>query len=198
MTGTWLIVHGTSGREELAALSLAQEGYSETFYPYDEIENPAFRKWMRRKGAFLRAKRKPPRKPPRFIRQTVVKGYTFVDIGDGDRFALVDACRRISEKSEKLTLRVVAPGGIPYAVSDAVMLQMKRIPGRLQELLDEAERAEREAELARRPVVGGKARILDGALAGETYDVEHIADGWVTFSALGGRMKAPVAAVERV
>lgn len=190
-TGNWLIVHNTSGREELTALALAQEGYMETFYPYDETENPRWRQWMRR------PKQRRGPKPPRYVRKPAVKGYTFVDVGYGDWYALVDACRRITERHEKLTLRVVAPGGIPYAVSDAVMLQMRRIPQRLQDLVDEAARAELEAEMARRPVVGGKAIVIEGPWHGVTVEVVEVGKDWVRFDTPLGKGMAPVAAVER-
>lgn len=196
-TGQWLIVHGTSGKEDFTAFALEQEGYTETFYPYDEMENPKWLQWKRRKVSFLRVGRKVPKPPQRYIRAAYVKGYTFVDIGGGDRMALVDACRRITERYEKLTLRVVAPGGIPYAVSDAVMQDMARMPDRLQEELEAAEREELRAAMERRPVVGGKAKVLAGPMSGSEILVEEIKGEWVQFTAFGGRVLAPIESVER-
>lgn len=167
---TWYVVQCFSGREERAQDDMRRHGVEgELFAPYEKVQNTS-------------------KRGPQYRRVMLAPGYVFVDFGSDDPLRLVDVCRMVTtEAIPGLGLRVLAPAGVPYPLSDDIMGQMRTMPERLRQIVDDAEAAERAAGLAKMPRAGRPARITSGALAGQVLPVDHVADGWVHF---GGTVKA--------
>ena len=114
-----------------------------------------------------------------------VPGYLFVPADQIE-------CWRINGWHGQLWFRVLAPGGVPYRLTDEDMKRMKDVPKRLAEAIEQAKRAEREArEAVQRK--GTRVLICQGVLEGMTGTVEgpH-KDGVSVDAGLGGRIVVPV------
>lgn len=158
----WRLVTCPGGKEEAAAQILARLGYSETFYPWREVDA---RPRSKRNRATCTA--------PRRVRRAWVPGYVFVRCDWLDMFTV---CRTHGT----VTLRVIAPGGVPYRVTDEQMAHMAQVPDRVRELVEAARAAERAAWEAKRPVVGAPGRVTQGAFRGRVATVSRIEGGKCT------------------
>ena len=202
---TWYIAAVTSRTEGAFCEALKAFGYGESFFPVDKIINKHWLKFQRELAAMrkrpvgfrmpARYRRKPP---PKYIKTPIICGYVFVDIGDEDPLRLVDVCRYITETSDRLSARLVAPGGVPYQIRDKTMAQMRVLPDRLAQEVREAEERERAEAEARKPAVGALATVLRGHLAGRVMEVAEIRDGAVWLSEGVLRLRAEIEDVERV
>jgi transcription antitermination factor NusG len=105
------------------------------------------------------------------------------------------------ERSCGRLLGVVGYHERPLAITDAVMAQMRQVPGRIELLRQQEEAREKAARLARIPRVGEKAKITQGPLAGWIVDVASINAGIARFIAplLGGQeIEITVETLERL
>lgn len=151
MTGkTWYIIGCPSLKEVAAEAILHRLGYEETFYP---------KRWVdaRPRG---KAKRSTDDKKNR-VQRAWVPGYVFLCSSHIEAW-------RITGTHGKVSLRVLAPGGVPYTVTDKDMALMKDVPSRIKDLAAAAEAAERAARLAKRPVVEERAQIKEGPFSGRS------------------------------
>ena len=148
-TAAWRIIQCTSGKEDASEAILARLGYPETFHPRRRVD--------------LRPRSKARRSAhqgPIWGYRAWVPGYTFV------RCEAI-ACHRVTGPHGRIHLRVLAPGGVPYTVTDQQMAQMRDVPKRVKELIEEAKQAEREAWERVRPRVGHKGKVMTGPFEGE-------------------------------
>lgn len=147
----WHIIECTRGRENACALVLARLGYPGAWFPTKTVNAPT-RRTARRTN--IKAKR---------VQRAWVLGYLFLP-ADG-----VD-CYRINAPHGKLWLRVLAPGGVAYRVTDEDMARMRDVPKRIMETIEEAKRQEVEA-LKAVTTPGRQVRIIVGPLEGSAGEV---------------------------
>lgn len=144
----WRLVTCPGGKEAAAVQILARLGYPETFYPVRLVDA---RPRSKRARATCAA--------PRRIERAWVPGYVFVRCRSIDMF-------RVCRVHGRIPLRVIAPRGVPYRVTDAEMADMAQVPDRVRHLVEAAKAAEAAAWVARQPVVGREARITRGPFIG--------------------------------
>ena len=166
---TWLIVRCMSSKEQRGMLDLGRHIVADMHCPAVRAQNKAS-----------------PGK--RYTWRALVPGYIFVDWGSKDPVRLVDICRMLTEAnlSGGTFLKVLSPGGTPYAVTDDEMAQMRDMPDRLRKLAEDAEAAEKAAREARRPRVGEPARIMEGVMTGRTVVVTRVSKRAAFFETILG------------
>ena len=186
----WFIIKTTSGQECRAERYLERMGYSNGWHPVEEVRISE-RIYQRLKAS------RTGKPPPRYKTRPIVTGYVFLPSDD------VDVHRINGHHTAQLWMDVLCVNGEPYRVSDATMSQMRSVPDRLQELLDEAQRAAQAEWEAKRPIVGCEARVIhDGLYQGL---VGVVSDYWedrgevkIDFPASIGRVSMRDTMVERV
>lgn len=187
----WQVIRCTSGSEIAALARLARLGYSGGWFPQKQVNALSGAK----KRVLRQAKRRGAVSQPKPAKKQVpwIPGYVFVPCE-------VEIERVRSHPESKLWMAALVVNGSTVSISDDDMCSMREIPDRLKARLEEFEaqiRAEREA---RRPVVGGKAVVVDGAFAGHDGCVKSIEPAGVKIDVGGliGYITAPLDMVERV
>ena len=171
---TWHIIECSRGKESACEAVLGRMGYPGAWHPVKVSDT---RQPGRKRGLTdLKARR---------VFRAWVPGYLFVPADQIE-------CWRVNGWHGQLWFRVLAPGGVPYRLTDEDMKRMKDVPKRLAEAIEAAKRAEREArEAVQRK--GTRVLICQGVLEGMTGTVEgpH-KDGVSVDAGLGGRIVVPV------
>ncbi|MEL7282121.1 MAG: transcription termination/antitermination NusG family protein [Pseudomonadota bacterium] len=190
----WFIIKVTSGQEGKAERFLERMGYPYGWHPTHKVRmseaiyqrllraNKQLPAWAQRKA------------PPRYKVKPVVTGYVFVPAEE------ISVHQVNGHHTSQLWMQVLCVNGSPYRVKDEVMAQMKLVPERVQDLLDEARRAEQAAWEAKRPRVGEMARVIDGPFIDHVGPVARMKDGMVLFEVRGllSCVHIPEQMVERV
>ena len=150
----WHIIQCPGGQEAKAKIVLGQMGHDEIWWPVKKLRLTGFQlDRARAKGGKASEYRVVPWAP----------GYVFTFTEDIDLYRVNSA--------GQLRMRVLAPGGTPYTMTDEDMARMKDYPERVKALIADI-RAREAAEIAaRRPIVGGPAKITNGPMEGRTGDV---------------------------
>lgn len=178
MSEYWHIIRCTSGQEGRAERYLERLGYPHGWHPVEKVrlsEKIYQRMLQAAKSAGDLARGK---KPKRYKVRPYVHGYVFLPTDEVN----ID---KIKRNHFGAWMEVLVVNGAPYRLTDARMSGMKQVPDRVRELLDEAERAEREAWEAKRPVVGEPARVVSGHLEGRVARVASISEGRANLEASG-------------
>ena len=193
MAEHWYIIRCTSGQEGRAERYLERMGYPHGWHPTQKrrLSEAVYQRLMRAHSklpSFAKSK-----KPSRYKIAPYVYGYVIVPAEDME-------VHRVNGHHPQVWMGVLCVNGSPYRLTDAQMAEMRSVPERVRQLLDEAEKAAREGWEAKRPVVGGKARVMQGSFQGASGTVEVIERGHVRFDDAGmfGRMRFPQEHVERV
>lgn len=192
MENHWHIIRCTSGQEGRAERYLERMGYPHGWHPTEKVrlsESVYQRICQAAKRTGMWVKGKPPK---RYKVRPFVHGYVFLPSDTVD----ID---RIKRNPFGAWMEVLVINDEPYRLTDAKMADMKQVPERVKALLDDAERKEREAWEAKRPVVGEAAKVLGGAFEGHIASVVSISNGEVTFDGVGpfGQVKVAEKLVER-
>lgn len=171
---TWFVlVSGRLRRDMLAAAAwLVRQGAPEAWFP-EETRRRQFRRGNR---MFREA-----------IEVPIVPGIVFL-LADRQPQWDILAGRRI---------RPMLIGDRPAAVSEAVLAEMRVVPRRIAELKDAAERARREAAMAKIPRPGDEAEIMVGPFAGRVVRVGEVEGGEAVVLLDGLRLRAGLGALER-
>lgn len=190
---TWRIVRCTSGQEGRAERYLERMGYPHGWHPIRKvrISEAVYQRLL--SGWKRLGKKATSRKPDRYRKKPYVHGYVFIPAEKIEPY-------RINGHHPGFWMEVLCVDGRPYELTDANMAQMKEVPDRVKELVEAAERAAHAAWLAKRPVVGGTAKITSGAFEGKSGQVVSINQGQVQIDvgALLGMIKVDETKVERV
>lgn len=184
MTQAWYIIECTSTKEQAACDILERMGYDETFFPRRKMN-------VRPRGKMARASRK----GPVWEYRAWVYGYVFVCCHPADIEPY--KINTVHEHRDKIRLRVVAPGGVPYQITDEDMARMKDVPARVQNLIQDAKAKERAEWEAKRPVVGVRAIITGGSFSGQFGTVMDVTDGMVKIDLGLVPVKVPEQMAER-
>lgn len=190
----WHIIRCTSGQEGRAERYLEQMGYPHGWHPTDKkrLSEAVYARLLRSWNNLPKFAKS--NKPKRYTTVPYVYGYVFVPTDEID-------VHRVNGHHPRVWMGVLCVDGAPYRLTDAQMAEMKSVPARVKELLDEAERAEREAWEAKRPVPGQQGRVVQGPFEGVTADVDCVtAEGEVKFKGTGllAALTIPQEHVERV
>lgn len=158
--------------------------------PMSEVKAQA---WLERRGidawypterVWRRVARGPKRKVE--VIRPVVPRYVFARFTGEPQWAEVRQCRWLT--------RVIGTSGAPLAITEAVMLRMSEVPGRLRAL------RQRERE-ARRVRSGDRVRIRDGAMSGWVVEVSAVDRGLARFVCPmlgGGDVVLPVERLDKL
>lgn len=178
------MVECTRGRERVCVARLDLFRYFGGWYPTKKVDTrPAAQK-----------RKANPRKKPRHRVIALVPGYIFLKADDP--LALRDV---LEAYTGTLWMRLLIIGGTPVALTDDDMAQMKQVPRRVAQLVEDVKRRQREEWEAKRPKIGMPAKITDGALSGASGVVKDIRNGTVRLDlALMGFVTVPEEKAERV
>lgn len=159
----WHIIRCVSGQEGKAERYLERLGYPHGWHPTEKVRlsESVFQRMARAAKGKL---------PKRYRVKPFVTGYVFIPADAID----VD---KIKRNVFGAWLDPLIVNGAPYRVTESIMAEMKQVPDRVRELLDEAEQAKRAEWEAKRPVVGGKAKVIAGPFEGHVVDVVSISSG---------------------
>lgn len=145
-TAAWYIVQCPGGQEARAAVVLRRLGYGETFWPTRKVRLTGVQ-IKRNAGKQFRV-------------VPWVPGYVFTCTDRLDVFRIHEA--------KPITLHVLSPGGLPYALTDEDMGKMRDYPERIRAKVEEIAALEAAERAARLPRLGEPAKIVEGPLSGHS------------------------------
>lgn len=190
---SWFIIRCTSGQEGKAERYLERMGYPHAWHPKQKrrLSEAVYQRLLRAAKKLPNWARSKP--PSRHKVIPYVYGYVFLPTDD------IEPHRINGHHSPQVWMEVLCVNGNPYRLRDEDMTRMRDIPDTLKALIDEAERKAYEEWQAKRPVIGGRAKVISGIFEGYEAVVTEIRAGEVVMDLTTvGPVKLPETTVEKV
>jgi transcription antitermination factor NusG len=167
-----------SGQESVAEALFANAGTLDAWYPH---------RWRRDPPRKAKPGQKRDRKRTKIADPS---GYLFIQVDRAPQWHII--------KNRRVVLDVVKVGDVPRIITEAEIAYMQQQPERVKELADKIKAEQIAARQAKQPYVGGKAKIVEGALAGKVGVVDEVREGSVIMTVDRVKLATAIDWVERV